>query len=73
MSGGGQASSYFLAQFSKSHAGFDQLVQLYVDAGEAPAVQIVADAGLTQVSSGFLTLTGYLLDCTAAPCAAIAH
>ena len=73
VSGGGQASSNFLAPFSKSLAGFDQLVQLYVDAGEAPAVQIVADAGLTQVSSGFLTLTGYLLDCTAAPCAAIAH
>ena len=73
VSGGGQASSNFLAPFSKSLAGFDQLVQLYVDAGEAPAVQIVADAGLTQVSSGFLTLTGYLLDCTAAPCATIAH
>jgi len=73
VSAGGQAASNFLAPFSQTLAGFDQLVQLYVDAGETPAVQIVADLGLTQVSSGFLTLTGYLLDCTAAPCATIAH
>ena len=72
MSAGGQAASNFLAPFSQTLAGFDQLVQLYVDAGETPAVQLVADAGLTRVSSGFLTLTGYLLDCTAAPCATIA-
>ena len=69
----GQASSNFLAPFSQTLAGFDQLVQLYADAGATPAVQFVADFGLTQVSNGFLTLTGYLLDCTAAPCATIAH
>jgi len=73
VSGGGEAASNFLAPFSQSLSGFDQLIQLYADAGEAPVVQVVADAGVTQVSSGFLTLTGYLLDCTAAPCATIAH
>ena len=73
VSGGGLAGSSFLVPFSRSLASFDQLVQLYADQGTAPGVQIVADSGLTQVFSGFLTLTGYLLDCTVAPCATIAH
>jgi hypothetical protein len=69
---GGQGSSNFLAPFSLGVSFFDQLVQLYVDAGKTPNVQFVADFGLTQVSGGSVTLTGYLVDCTAAPCATIA-
>jgi hypothetical protein len=69
---GGQGSSNFLAPFSLSVTFFDQLVQQYVDAGRTPNVQFVADFGLTLISGGSVTLTGYLLDCTAAPCATIA-
>jgi hypothetical protein len=70
---GGQGFSSFLAPFSQNLTDFDQLVQLYADAGEAPVVQLVPDGGGTQVSFGTLKLTGYLLDCTVAPCAPIAH
>jgi hypothetical protein len=48
---------------------FDQPVLFYVDAGTTPT-------GLVQANNlqGLeLTLTGYMLDCTVAPCAAIAH
>jgi hypothetical protein len=65
----GQGSSNFLGSFSKNTGQFDQLVQLYVDAGDHPQVNVTADQS---VSTGFLTLTGYLLDCTVAPCAKIA-
>ena len=70
---GGQGSSNFLAPFSQGTTYFDQLVQQYGDAGNIPNVQIVADRGLTSVYYGFVTLTGYLLDCTVAPCAPIAR
>ena len=67
----GGASSFFVP-FSKTLARFDQPIQLYVDAGEAPIVVVLADLGITPTDHGFVTLTGYLLDCAAAPCAKIA-
>jgi hypothetical protein len=70
-SGGG--SSRFFAQFSASLVRFDEPVQLYVDAGDSPKVVVMADSGTTAVSDGVMSLSGYLLDCTAAPCAKIAH
>jgi hypothetical protein len=65
-------SSNFLSQFSGKLVDFDQPLQLYVDAGDAPEVVILVDAGLTLVSNAFGTLSGYLLDCTVAPYAKIA-
>jgi len=65
-------SSNFLSQFSGKLVEFDQPLQLYVDAGDAPEVVVLVDGGLTLVSNAFGTLSGYLLDCTVAPCAKIA-
>jgi hypothetical protein len=62
--------STFLPPSFQNATRFDQLVQLYVDAGNGPRVSLDADA---PVYGGAVTLTGYLLDCTAAPCATIAH
>jgi len=69
----GAGFSSFLPQFSTSLVRFDQPVQLYVNAGAAPQVIVLADSGFTRVSFGEITLIGYLLDCTAAPCAQIAQ
>jgi hypothetical protein len=66
----GQGFSAFLAPVFTNATQFDQLVQLYVDAGDGPKVNLNADQS---VSTGILTLTGYLLDCTVAPCAKIAQ
>jgi hypothetical protein len=66
-------ASEFFVPFSNTVARFDQPVQLYVDAESAPIVVVVADFGVTRASGGAMTLTGYLLDCTATPCAKIAR
>jgi hypothetical protein len=62
--------SSFLPPIFANSIRFDQPVQLYVDAGNSPKVVVSANSA---VNTGSATLTGYLLDCTAAPCAAIAH
>jgi hypothetical protein len=52
---------------------FDQPVLVYVDEGLSPRVAVElasAPAGTNAVQSAFLS--GYLLDCSAAPCSAIA-
>jgi hypothetical protein len=54
-----------------SEAVVDQQVLAYVDAGQSPDVMVFQGAG-TSVASGIVNVTGYLLDCTIAPCAAIA-
>jgi hypothetical protein len=51
---------------------FDQPVQYYVDAGMAPEVT-VSHSGGGNDATGSATLVGYMLDCSAAPCAAIAQ
>ena len=68
--GSREGFSGFLPPFTRNFTSFDQLVQLYVDAGDGPKVTVDADS---PVRDGFMTLTGYLLDCTAAPCAKIAQ
>jgi hypothetical protein len=71
--GGGGASSFF-APFSLPSTAFDQPVLLYFDAGDNPSVTVEADNTTVPTrEGGFLVLTGYLLDCNAAPCAAIAQ
>jgi hypothetical protein len=54
---------------SGTNAYFDQSVLFYFDTQQAPVV--ITGFGLgVQVT---VTLTGYMLDCTIAPCAAVAH
>jgi hypothetical protein len=48
----------------------DQPVVGYINAGQVPVVDAIVNFG--SAPSGDLVLTGYLLDCTIAPCAAIA-
>jgi hypothetical protein len=48
---------------------FDQSVLLYFDAGKQPLTQVSAP----NIQFADITLTGYMLDCTIAPCAAIAQ
>jgi hypothetical protein len=53
---------------------FDVPVQVYYDAGSAPVVEaFLFGSQLFTGQEAFATLTGYMLDCSAAPCAAIAH
>jgi hypothetical protein len=52
-----------------NQSAFDQSVLLYVDAGTAPKV-VLTGSGLFAAQ---FTATGYMLDCTVAPCAAIAN
>jgi hypothetical protein len=51
---------------------FDQRVQVYVDASQTYWVEVWA-SGAPTVGFVPVIVTGYLLDCAAAPCAAIAH
>ena len=69
-SSGSEGFSSFLPPIFGNSTRFDQPVQLYVDAGNSPGVNVTANSN---VNTGNLTLTGYLLDCTAAPCAKIAQ
>jgi hypothetical protein len=57
-------SSEFLVQFELP-------VQFYVDAGQSFVVKTQTSSGLG--ATGTVTATGYMLDCAAAPCSAIAH
>jgi hypothetical protein len=61
---------------SGSFIQFDQPVLVYVDAGQIPQVLIIpingVDAGSPNIGQ-IATLFGYMLDCSAGPCAAIAH
>jgi hypothetical protein len=49
---------------------FSTPIHLYFDAGQVPRISLAAGASIfTQA----VTVSGYLLDCSAAPCAAMAH
>jgi hypothetical protein len=52
---------------------FDQPILFYFDAGQFPQVNIFANLPLNETPITQLTLIGYELDCTSAPCAAIAN
>ena len=45
----------------------------YLDAGQSPKVTVTDFAGNSITGGGTVALSGYMLDCLAAPCAAIAH
>jgi hypothetical protein len=71
--GGSDAVSFLASYFGpRTEAEFDQPVQFYVDAGQAPLVTVFTPASnFAFVQS--LTLIGYELNCAAGPCKAIAH
>jgi hypothetical protein len=63
--------SPFFAPLIGIESSFNQPVLFYFDAGEIPLVTVGAD--VDSEFGAFVTLTGYLLDCTPAiPCAPIA-
>jgi hypothetical protein len=66
-----ETTIFFFAPFIGSVSLFDQPTLLYFDAGAVPVLSYSV-AG-SNFSSNLVTLTGYLLDCTASPCAPIAH
>jgi hypothetical protein len=69
-----------LSDFSPAVLGlgnsvFDQPVLIYLDGGDTPTLTlslIGANAHFANIYQS-VTLSGYLLDCTAIPCAPIAH
>jgi hypothetical protein len=68
------ASSTFFAPSVNKLSVFDQQVLVFFDAGATPSVLAAADGAnfLPAVVTQVMTLTGYMLDCNASPCAPIA-
>lgn len=69
-------SSEFLVTVQDTLSGlneiqFDQPVLVYLDAGQTPVVALDTNISTFFASGQIATLTGYLLDCSAAPCSAI--
>jgi len=52
---------------------FDVPTLAYVDSQESIVIRIILSGGAPLGISNHVIVRGYLLDCTAAPCAAIAH
>ena len=76
--GSGAPVSTFFAPLAPStfFSAFDQPVQAYIDSalhGGIIEVQIDLIGGTFTSSGPLVTLSGYLLDCNASPCAPIAH
>lgn len=63
------------ASFGGSIASFTQPFHAYFDSGQTPVVSVQARNGTfpNDNSTEVATLKGYLIDCSAAPCAPIAH
>jgi len=75
---GGIATSHPLATYQGSFGAvntfvFDQPVLLFYDAGQTPIVFVTLGAAPDpHVSVAEFQLTGYMLDCSTSPCAAVA-
>jgi hypothetical protein len=52
---------------------YDVPVLAYFDAGQQPQTQAYANGASVFQGQAFSTLTGYMIDCSAAPCSPIAH
>jgi hypothetical protein len=69
--------SYSSTEFSNPTHGqisLNQPVLIYIEGGDAPEVRTTWLGSATVILPfGGVTLTGYLLDCTFIPCAAVAH
>jgi hypothetical protein len=67
-------ANVIIVRNGEQRATADNSVLLYFDAGDHPSVLVAAiSAGATGATEASVTLTGYILDCSIAPCAAIAH
>jgi hypothetical protein len=64
--------SSFFSPTAGGISAFDAPVLAYFDVGVQPNV-FVAGNTFTGTNAGTITLSGYMIDCSAAPCAAIAH
>jgi hypothetical protein len=75
LAGGTSAGTSFYAPSLGVQSIFDQPTLAYYDAGSVPQADVFTSVGalFDPTASARLTLTGYLLDCSAAPCAPIAH
>ena len=68
----------FLVAFQGNDAGlnyflFNQAVTIFVDPGQRPKIDVVMGGeSANPLNLTVFTLTGYMLDCTTGPCAAIA-
>jgi hypothetical protein len=65
-------SSTVLAPSLDTLAAFDQPVLVYFDEGQAPSALVSPNTAVSG-TTGLFNLAGYMLDCTIAPCAAIAQ
>jgi len=78
LNNGSASLSTFFAPINGAvkYTAFDQSVQAYFDPGQPVSVQVNLDGGANFATGGLVqsvTVSGYVLDCTAAPCAAIAQ
>lgn len=69
------ATSFGNTTFGGTRASFTQAFHAYFDAGDTPVISVQARNSNfpSDNSTEVATLKGYLIDCTAAPCAAILH
>ena len=65
------ASLFFPPPPQGGYVLFDQPVLIYWDAGTTPYVQTNSVTGF--LSNSIIVMTGYMLDCSVAPCAPIAQ
>jgi hypothetical protein len=65
-------AAFHNASVAQYREAFELPVQFYVDAGQSFQTNMQAE-NLGGFLGGSVTASGYMLDCAAAPCAAIAH
>lgn len=73
---GTNSISFFAATVPNGlFTAFEREIQIYLDGGSPISVQTSTDVTFSNTPNVAenLSLTGYLLDCTVVPCAAIAH
>lgn len=69
-----EGAAWFYAPTTNSISLFTTPVTWYFDAGQTPQVSAIpAFAGVQLTGGQAVTLFGYMLDCSAAPCAALAE
>jgi hypothetical protein len=76
-SGQGEFTVNAIPDQGNNLASFNQPYLAYVDGGQSPVVFVISIntlfSSISLNASEAVTLKGYLLDCTAAPCSPIAH
>ncbi len=66
--------STFIVPTTTAYGSFDAATLVYLDSQQSVDVHVFTSTLVGfSLGSRYITISGYLLDCTAAPCAAIAH